>query len=310
MEYSIGDLIISKVFILGAGAIGSCCGAKLSNKTDVTLIGGQKHVDSINRNGLSVKGDMEGVFRIKADTQIREIPPDSLIILTTKVYDSKKAMEEVVSLLRKDTTVLILQNGIGNEELVKEVVGDRCRIERGVLHFGAEFLKPGEVHFMKGWIVLGNSEKAREIAKSFNESGLEARVADDVRKDVWKKLIINCVINPLTAILEVRDYEIVVTSLDRVRHGIVEECLGVAKAEGVQFEDRLMEAIDKEISGLKNYSSMHQDLMKGRKTEIDFLNGKIVEMGRKHNIPTPINESIVSMIKFLEGTNARKVQGQ
>jgi len=102
----------------------------------------------------------------------------------------------------------------------------------------------------------------------------------------------------------------VVTSLDRVRHGIVEECLGVAKAEGVQFEDRLMEAIDKEISGLKNYSSMHQDLMKGRKTEIDFLNGKIVEMGRKHNIPTPINESIVSMIKFLEGTNARKVQGQ
>jgi 2-dehydropantoate 2-reductase len=108
----------------------------------------------------------------------------------------------------------------------------------------------------------------------------------------------------------VRDYEIVAPSLDRVRQGIVRECVEVDRSEGVGFEKGVSEMMDKEISGLKNYSSMHQDLMKERKTEIDFLNGKIVEMGEKHKIPTPINEALVSMIKFLEATNARKLEGK
>jgi 2-dehydropantoate 2-reductase len=305
-----GDHIFSKIFILGAGAIGSSCGAMLSGRNDVTLIGDRKHVDAINERGLLVRGGMEGVLRIKADTQIRDIPPNSLIILTTKVHDSKKALEGVVKLLRNDTTILILQNGIGNEELVKSVVGDKCHIERGVIHFGAEFLKPGEVTIMPGWAVLGSTEKGKEIAKLFNESGLETRVTDNLRKDVWTKLVTNCVINPLTAILEIRDYEIVVPALERVRHGIVRECIQVAKAEGVGFDEALIPAVDNEVAGLKNYSSMHQDLMKGKKTEIDFLNGKIVEIGAKHGIPTPINESLVCMIKYLEEKNARRVEGK
>jgi 2-dehydropantoate 2-reductase len=282
----------------------------LAGKNDITLIGDMKHVDAINEKGLLVRGGMEGVLRIKADTQIRDIPPNSLIILTTKVHDSKKALEGVVKLLKNDTTILILQNGIGNEELVKAVVGDKCHIERGIIHFGAEFLKPGEVTIMPGWVVLGSTEKGKEIAKLFNESGLETRVVDDLKRDVWRKLIINCVINPLTAILEIRDYEIVVPVLESLREGIVRECLQVARAEGVEFEGNFREMIDKEIAGLKNYSSMHQDLMKGKKTEIDFLNGKIVEIGTKHGIPTPINESLVCMIKYSEEKNARRVEGK
>jgi 2-dehydropantoate 2-reductase len=282
----------------------------LSKKNNVTLIGDSRHVDAINENGLTVKGGMEGVLRIKADTQIREIPPNALIILTTKVHDSQKALEGVVKLLREDTTILILQNGMGNEELVKAVVGDKTHVERGVLHFGAEFLKPGEVTIVKGWVVLVDNEKGKGIAKLFNESGLETRLVGDLKKDVWKKLIINCVINPLTAILEIRDYEIIVPALDGLRHGIARECIEVAKAEGVEFEDDLADVIDKEIAGLKNYSSMHQDFMKGKRTEIDFLNGKIVEIGKKHGIAAPINETLVSLIKFLEEKNARRVEGK
>jgi len=253
---------------------------------------------------------MEGVLRIKADTQIREIPPNTLIILTTKVHDSQKALEGVVKLLRGDTTILILQNGMGNEELVKAVVGDKPHVERGVLHFGAEFLRPGEVTIMKGWVVLGNNENGKEIAKLFNESGLTTKVVDDLKRDIWRKLITNCVINPLTAILEVRDYEVVAPALANLRHEIVSECIEVAKAEGVEFDSNLAQEVDTEISGLKNYSSMHQDLMKGKKTEIDFLNGKIVEIGRKHGIAAPINETLVSLIKFLEEKHARRVEGK
>jgi len=276
----------------------------------VTFIARKEHADAINKNGLVVTGEMKGTLRIKADTEIRELPPNSLIILTTKVHDSKKALEGVVKLLRRDTTILILQNGIGNEEIVRSVVGDRCYVERGVIHLGADFLKPGEVMIVPGWVVVGNTEKGREVAELFNGSGLETRVMDDLKNDVWRKLITNCMLNPLTAILEVRDYCIVVPVLDGFRDAVVDECVEVAKAEGVEFEKGLRKAIDGDILRLKNYSSMHQDLMKGRRTEIDFLNGKIVEMGEKHRIPTPINESLVSMIKFLEEKNARRVQGK
>ena len=276
----------------------------------MTFIARKEHADAINKNGLVVTGEMKGTLRIKADTEIRELPPNSLIILTTKVHDSKKALEGVVKLLRRDTTILILQNGIGNEEIVRSVVGDRCYVERGVIHLGADFLKPGEVMIVPGWVVVGNTEKGREVAELFNGSGLETRVMDDLKNDVWRKLITNCMLNPLTAILEVRDYCIVVPVLDGFRDAVVDECVEVAKAEGVEFEKGLRKAIDGDILRLKNYSSMHQDLMKGRRTEIDFLNGKIVEMGEKHRIPTPINESLVSMIKFLEEKNARRVQGK
>ncbi|MEM3556063.1 MAG: 2-dehydropantoate 2-reductase [Candidatus Micrarchaeia archaeon] len=296
--------MFSRIFILGAGAIGSSCGARLCGKNDVTLIARKEHADAINAKGLVVKGEMEGVLRIKADTAIRELPPNSLIILTTKVHDSKKALEPVVKLLRKDTTILILQNGIGNEEIVKSVVGDRCIVERGVLHFGAEFLKPGEVTIMKGWVTLGNTELGRRIAKLFNESGLETRVVDNLKKDAWRKLVANCIVNPLSAILEARDYEVVAPSLENLRDAIVDECIRVAKAEGVEFDRTLRKSIDEELSTLQNYSSMYQDLVKGRKTEIEFLNGKVSELGRKHGIPTPVNDTIVSLIKFMEEKHA------
>lgn len=300
-----GDFLFTKIFILGAGAIGSACGARLCGKNDVTLIARKEHADAISKNGLVVKGEMAGTIPIKADTEIRGIPPNSLIILTTKVHDSEKALRPVVKLLKKDTVLLILQNGIGNEEIVKRVVGGKCIVERGVLHFGAEFLKPGEVTIMKGWVTLGNTELGRRIAKLFNESGLETRVVDDLKKDAWRKLVANCVVNPLSAILEARDYEVVAPSLEKLRDDIVDECIQVARAEGVEFEDGLRKSIDDELSKLQNYSSMYQDLVKGRKTEIEFLNGKVVELGRKHSIPTPVNSAIVSLIKFLEERNAR-----
>jgi 2-dehydropantoate 2-reductase len=269
------------------------------------LIANQAHADAINANGLVVKGGLEEVLHIKADTEIREIPPNSLVILTTKVYDSENAVRGIKKLLKNDTIILILQNGIGNEEIVKKVVGDKVKVIRGVLHIGAEFLKPGEVRVVMGHISLSDTKEEREIAKIFNESGLRT-ILTDVKKDAWRKLTINCVVNPLTSILQVRDYGVIVPVLAKLREWIVAECTAVAKAEGVEFDKGLMKSIDKEVLSMGNYSSMHQDLMKGRRTEIDFLNGTVVELGKKYNIPTPINETLVAIIKFLEEKNMKK----
>jgi 2-dehydropantoate 2-reductase len=113
-------------------------------------------------------------------------------------------------------------------------------------------------------------------------------------------LVINCVINPLTAVFRVRNREICSSSLQAVRHQIVSECVAVGKNQGIEFSPRLAEIVDEEIVKYANFSSMCQDMINGKKTEIDFLNGRIVELGRKNNVPTPVNEVLVCMIKFLE----------
>lgn len=294
----------SRIFILGAGAIGSAFGAALSRHYNVTLIGSRPHAVAVNSKGLLISGDIEGTFHLKADTQIRNIPDRALVVLTTKVQDSAKAIEGNRSLLKKDTVVLILQNGLGNEDIVRNAASSQVKILRGVLKVSAEFSAPGEAKFWNGKTIIEKGEGASEIVEMFNRCGLEARLSENIAKDVWNKLVVNCVVNPLTAILRVRDGEIITDSLNPVRSEIVSECVAVAKAEGMVLQADLRGKIDRGVAGYGNFSSMYQDIVRGRKTEIDFLNGKIVELGMKHGIATPVNATLTSLIKYLEGRNA------
>jgi 2-dehydropantoate 2-reductase len=296
-------LTFNKVFILGAGAVGSSFGAALSRNHDVTLIGGKAHVEAVNSKGLSVSGDIDGTFHLKADTEIRSIPEKTLVILTTKVQDSARAIDGIKNLLRKDTVILILQNGIGNEEIVEHTAGKEVKILRGVLKVAVEFLEPGVVKFWSGRTIIGQGETAEEIVEMLNKCGLDAKLSENIDRDVWNKLVVNCVVNPLTAILRVTDGAIIVDSLKKTRIEVVRECIAVAEAEGVVLAADLAERIDRTVAGYKNFSSMYQDITKRKKTEIDYLNGKIATLGKKHGILTPVNETLAGLIKFLEGNN-------
>ncbi len=290
----------NKIFALGAGAVGSSYGALLSRKNDVTLIGNKAHLNAIGSKGLTLSGDIQEVFFIKAETEIKAIPTKSLILLTTKAHDSARAIKEVKDMLKEDTVILILQNGLGNKEVVKAIVGDKVEVIRGVPKIAAEFLKPGEVTFWNGETILEKTRTGRAIAALFNECGLKARISNEIDREIWTKLILNCVVNPLTAILQVRNNVILVDSLKPLRSRIMKECVEVGKCEGIEFQPNVNESIDKCIARYENYSSMCQDIMKRKETEIDFINGKIVELGRKHKIPTPINGAMTSLVKFLE----------
>ena len=293
----------NKIIILGAGAVGSIYGALLSKKNDVTLIGNKAHADAVNSKGLSISGGITETFYLKADTEICEIPENTLIILTTKAYDSAKAIKQIKKLLKKDTVILVLQNGLGNEEVVKRVVGDKAKILRGVTALAAEFFESGRVRFWSGETIIEQNEVAEEIGEILNNCMLKTRLSNDINMEVWNKLVVNCVVNPLSALFHVRNCELVSDSLKTVRHRIVRECVKVGKAEGITFPKDLKEKVDEKISSYTNFSSMYQDVMKGKKTEIDFLNGKVVELGRKHNIPTPVNETLVCLIKFMGEKN-------
>ncbi|MCW3976447.1 MAG: 2-dehydropantoate 2-reductase [Candidatus Bathyarchaeota archaeon] len=290
----------NKIFILGAGAIGSAFGALLSRRNDVTLIGRKDHVDVINKSGLTLLGDAKGKFFIEAEAAIREIPSDSLILLNTKAYDTVSAVTGIRSILRNDTVILVLPNGLGIKDIAQKVVEDRAEVVRGLVTSAAEFFELGKISFWQGETVLESTQTSERIARVLSESGLKTVISNEMQEEIWKKLIVNCVLNPLTTILQVRNNEILLDSLKEIRNEIIRECVDVGKAEGTRFEQNLEECVERKIARYTNYSSMYQDIMKQKKTEIDFLNGKIVELGRKHNIPTPVNEALVGLIKFLE----------
>lgn len=296
----IQNMSFKKIFIVGAGAIGTCYGALLSRNNDVTLIGTRAHVDAVNSRGLMIKGDIEGKFIVEAETFISGVPADSLIVLTTKAQDAVKTVTELKPLLRNDTVLLVLQNGLGIKELIEAAIEDQAEVVRGLVLMAAELLEPGKITFWGGPTIIERTKTGMKIQSLFERSGLETRLAADMRKEEWAKFVVNCVINPLTAILRVRNNEIGAPHLKEIRHRIVEECSLVAEAEGMFFEHGLETEIDRKISSYANYSSMYQDIVKGKMTEISFLNAKIVELGRKHGIRTPVNEILVSLIRFLE----------
>jgi len=257
-------------------------------------------VEAVRLHGLRLSGDINEQFFVRAETKIKKIPSNTLILLTTKAQDTVEAVKEIKPILKRDAAILVLQNGLGNEALVKEIVGKEIKVARGLVTFAAEFLEPGKVTFWNGETIMEKDELSEKVAKVFNESGLKTRLVDEIEKEIWNKLIINCVINPLTAIFKVRNNEIGVDILKTVRHKIIQECVAVGKAEGICFDASIEECVEKKISSYSNFSSMCQDIIQGEKTEIDFLNGKIVELGKKHGISTPVNEALVAMIKFLE----------
>lgn len=293
-----------KIIVLGAGAIGSLYGARLSKLNDVTLVARREHAEKINKNGLKITGEENNVYKLKATTEINEIEDDTLIILTTKVHRSKDAIEPIKNLIKKDTIILCLQNGLHSEEVVKEIVNGKCLVLRGITAVGATFLEAGTVQFNNlSYTKIEESPVSKELADNFDECGLKANVSENLKEDVWKKLILNCVLNPLSAILRRDNGGMSDEGLNALKQLIVDECLKVANKDGATFDFDFVEAINKGIEGSRNLSSMYQDILKEKKTEIDYLNGAVVELGKKYGIKCPVNEALITIIMEMEKTN-------
>ena len=292
--------MFEEVIVFGAGAIGSTFGALLSLRTTVTLIGREPHVKAIRKNGLQLANDVSGTFHVHAETEMKHIPPRALLLLTTKAHESQNALNQLRSLLKEDTVILVLQNGLGNEAIIRKQLKNKAEVLRGLTDVAAEFLTPGKIRFWKNQTVIEDGSAADKIRALFKSAGLETEVSKGFLKDTWRKLTINCIINPLTALLQARNDEIVTETLKPIRQEIARECTMVAAADGVNLEINIDEC-DAKIKGYHNFSSMSQDVIKGKTTEIDFLNGKVVELGKHHHISTPVNTTLTSLIKSLEG---------
>jgi 2-dehydropantoate 2-reductase len=290
-----------QIVVLGAGAIGSLYAAKLAADNEVTLIGRPDHVRAIEQSGLRIEGLETRTVRIRASTAVKQLPPCALILLTTKVPATRSALEPIAPLIRDDTTIVALQNGLDSDRIARAAVRDRGVVLRGITQFGAIFERAGAIRYMAaGYTVIENHERSADIAAVFNGAGLDCRICADIKTEIWRKLVFNCVVNPVTAILGSKVGEIVNPRLDRLKRLIIEECVAVATAEGVLLDFDLMAEINVAYAGSRNIVSMQQDLSRGRTTEIAYLNGAVAELGARHGLQCPVNRGLTSIIKAME----------
>jgi 2-dehydropantoate 2-reductase len=292
-----------EIIVLGAGAIGSLYGTRLASKNEVTLVGRPDHVRAIQEHGLRIEGIEAQTIRVRATTSIDEIKPDTLILLTTKVPATSMALAPIASLVRNDTTIVALQNGWNSEQIARGALQGRGVVLRGISQFGAIFERPGTIRYMvKGYTLLEKHSRSARLGKILNEAGLDCRISDDITTEVWRKLIFNCVVNPITTILRSEVGRIADPTLDRLKKLVIDECLAVAAAEGISLNSELTAEINAAYRGSPNVVSMRQDIERGRVTEIGALNGAVVELGQKHGLSCPVNDALTKIIKGMEAS--------
>jgi 2-dehydropantoate 2-reductase len=252
-----------------------------------------------------MQGHLTGTLPIAAFTTIPSIPPGTLILLTTKVNNNVAAVRPIVERLPENVTIVCVQNGLYSENLVKDLVGDRAVVLRAITQVGGVLVRPGVVdNTVAGYTLLESHERSPAIAALLTEAGLDGRIIPDIKKEMWRKAIFNCVINPTTALIRSEVGAIVDPRLNSLKRQIIDECVAVAHADGVTFEEDFIALIDRVFAGARTIASMQQDLMKGRTTEIDHMNGAVVDLGMKYGIPCPVNAAMTTMIRFLEATGA------
>lgn len=295
------------IIIVGAGAIGTFYAAKLSQANEVTLVAHRpEQAQVIRASGVRVTGLEETTGQIDTTTDVAAIEPEALVLLTTKVYASADAIRPLVPLVRPDTVIVCLQNGLHSERLVKDAVGGRCAVLRGITNFGAIFIEPGVVSLKaRGDTVIEDGPVSAALAEMFTRCELAGRVSGDIRREVWKKLVVNCVINPLTAMTGMEVGWVANERLGPLKRRIIDECLTVARHEGVIFQTDFTRMLNDTYAPSRNLSSMYQDLANSKPTEIDHMNGAVVELGRRYGVACPINEGLVAIIKALEAGPAR-----
>lgn len=299
-----------KICVLGCGAVGSIFAAHLGRLKDVEVYAldiWQEHVKAINQKGLRLSGAAELTGRIRAATEASDLPPCDYGIVATKSIHTRAAIERAARLFGEHSAVCSVQNGVGNEEILAEHVKF---VIRGTTFPAGHVLEPGHVSYdIAGDTWIGPFEPSntpmdmvRALAETLTRAGMNTVALEDARGAQWTKLIFNASTNPVGA-------------LTRLHHGaatrfpptselfnaLIEEGVAVARAHGIKLHGAPRELVEKGAKAPgKHRASMLQDIEAGRPTEVDFLNGAIVEWGKKRGVPTPLNQALWALVKGLE----------
>ena len=302
-----------KIAIIGAGAMGCLYGAKLSavpsNKVYLIDVW-EDHISAVNRDGLEMEedGNLLRYDRLKGVTSAEQAGPCDLAIIFVKSTLTGAAVKGNKAAFGPDTIALTLQNGLGNIDLIRAEIGDENVIAGTTAH-GATMLGPGRMrHAGSGKTIIGELSGARSarlsrIARTFQEAGLETELSDNVLGLIWDKLMVNVGINALTGITKLHNGELLDhPEIEELLEAAVREAHTVARAKGIRlsYDDPVGHTRDVCRATAANKSSMLQDILNHKQTEIDMINGAIVREGAAAGIDAPVNLALTNLIKFIE----------
>ncbi len=302
-----------KIVIVGAGAMGSLYGGKLSavESNEVFLLDGwADHVAALQANGLKMEENgVEITYdRVKATGDPAEVGVVDLAVIFVKSTMTEAAVRDNAAVFGPDTMVLTLQNGLGNIDILVDALGED-KVIAGTTAHGATMLGPGKMrHAGSGATVIGQlngeiSDRLKAIAAVLEEAGMETQMSENALGLVWDKLLANVGINALTAVTGLQNGQILdFADSKELMEQAVREGAAVAAAEGVKLNiaDPVAHCADVAEATRINRSSMLQDVTTGRKTEIDMINGAIVRRGKALGVPTPVNEVLTKLVRVLE----------
>ena len=292
-----------KIAVMGAGAVGCYYGGMLVRAgNDVVLIGRLQHVEVIERQGLRLESQtFDERIQVSASTDVSAVQGAELVLFCVKSTDTESVAAAIAPHLAPDALVLSLQNGVDNADRLRAILSQD--VLAAVVYIGTEMAGPGHVrHHGRGELVIEPSRASAEVAETLIAAGVPTHISDNVRGELWVKLILNCAYNALSAITQLPYGQLVKgAGVSAVLRDIVDECMAVAKAEDVTIPgdiDAAVRRIAESIPG--QYSSTAQDLARRKPSEIDHLNGLIVGRGEALGVATPVNRLLHAIVKLLE----------
>jgi len=300
-----------RIAVIGAGSMGGVFGGRLTAAgNDVWLVDvWQAHVDAMNRDGLRLEApDGSRVIPVRATSDVAKVGVADLVIVFVKSYDTPAAARSALPLVGENTVLLTMQNGLGNRDAIAAVVGEE-RVVSGVSYVGAALAGPGHVRqtssnvSLLGEMDAGPTPRVQRIAGLLEEAGFPVRLTDNLRGEIWGKLLVNCVGNASCALTGLTGLGLIQFPSGREWVRLVaEETAAVAQALGIRlpYPDATEKMFQNcEVAGPAK-PSMLQDVEHGRWTEIDYINGAVVREGGRAGVPTPYNRALTLLVRMLE----------
>ena len=297
-----------KVAVMGAGAVGCYYGGMLARAGhEVVLVARPQHVDAIARNGLRIQTtSFDEHVRLFASSEPGAVQCAQLVLFSVKSLDTEAAGALIRPHLAPDALVLCLQNGVDNADRLRTVLTGTA-VAAAVVYVATEMAGPGHVrHHGRGELVIEPSQASEAVAQALIAAGVPTEISGNLRGALWAKLILNCAYNAVSAITQLPYGRAVKgEGVKDVMKGVVAECLAVAQAEGVQVAGDVHAAVAGLADSMPSQlSSTAQDLARGKRSEIDYLNGLIVKRGEALGIATPANRVLWALVKLMEEKRA------
>jgi 2-dehydropantoate 2-reductase len=288
---------------MGAGAVGCYYGGMLARAGhEVVLIARPQHVEVITNKGLRLDTQsFDEYVRLSASTDASAVQGAKLVLFCVKSTDTESAARSIAPHLEPDALVLSLQNGVENAERLRELLPQS--VAAAVVYVASEMAGAGHIkHHGRGELVIEPSILSEDVARAFADAGVPTEVSSNVRGALWAKLVLNCAYNALSALARMPYGRLVQgDGVTRAMRDIVDECLAVALADGVSIPGDVDAAVRRIAETMPNqYSSTAQDMARGKRSEIDHLNGLIVRRGEALGVATPANRMLHVLVKLVE----------